>query len=146
MLEMSSPTAASISCRTKPRSPFRTRLRRLPPRRPRPPPPRGAAPREPIASVYPAAGSHIFADGRNPPGWSGWLYATAGLRIAGSRLSDHSGAHVLSRSKPDGDGDDGDGAPGASVRSTAGFEPDDLHQFRRMFRHCAAVQPHSEYR
>src|SRR5208282_5651841 len=145
MLEMSSPTAASISCRTKPRSPFRTRLRRLPPRRPRPPPPRGAAPREPIASVYPAAGSHIFADGRNPPGWSGWLYATAGLRIAGSRLSDHSGAHVLSRSKPDGDGDHGNRAPRTPIRRTTGFEPDDLHQLWRHFRYRPPVQPYSEY-
>jgi hypothetical protein len=61
----------------------------------------GAAPRESISSVYLAAGSHRFADGGNPPGRSCRLYTTAGLRIAGSRLSDHSGAHVLSGSKPD---------------------------------------------
>ncbi len=101
----------------------------------------GAAPRESISSVYLAAGSHLFADGCNPAGRHRRLYPTAGLRVAGSRLSDHSGAHVLSRRKPDRDGDDGDGAAGASIRRTAGFEPDDLHQLRRHFRHRAAVQP-----
>src|ERR1019366_9926653 len=99
----------------------------------------GAAPRESISSVYLAASCDLFADGCNPLGRSCWLYTTAGLRVAGSRLSDHSGAHVLSRSKPERDGDDGDGATGASIRRTAGLEPDDLHQFRRYFRHRAAV-------
>ena len=53
-----------------------------------------------ISSVYPAAGGDLFADGRNPPGRPCRLYATACLRAAGSRLSHHSGAHVLSRASP----------------------------------------------
>ena len=40
---------------------------------------------------------------------------------------------------PQCDGNNGDSATGASIRRTAGFEPDDLHQLRRHFRHCAAV-------
>src|ERR1035437_9958881 len=145
MLETLSPTAASISCRRTPQSLFRIRFRT----RDRPSLPRpartGAAPRESISSVYLAARCDLFADGCNPLGRHCWLYATAGFRLAGSRLSNHSGSHVLSRSKPDGDVDHGDGATGAPIRPTAGIEPDDLHQFRWHFRHCAAVQPQSEY-
>ena len=57
----------------------------------------GAAPRESISSIYLATGGHGFADGCNPPGRSGRLHPTAGFGLAGSRLSHHSGAHVLSR-------------------------------------------------
>src|SRR5208337_847372 len=146
MLETLSPTAASISCRRTSQSWFRVRLRR----RGRPSLPQvartGAAPRESISSVYLAACGDLFVDGCHPPGRNCWLYTTAGLRLAASRLSDNSGGHVLSRSKPDGDVDDGDGATGAPIRPTTGVEPDDLHQFRGHFRHCAAVQPQSEYR
>jgi hypothetical protein len=99
----------------------------------------GAQPIESIPSIYPAAGSHGFADGRNPSDRAGWLYPTACLRTAGSRLPDDSGADVLSGSKPDGDGDDCDRAAGAPVRRTAGLEPDDLHQLRRHVCHRAAV-------
>src|SRR5271154_5897024 len=137
-LEMLSPTAASTSCRTTPRSSFRTRLPR--------PARTGAAPRESVSSVHLAASCDFFADGCDPPGRSRRLYATAGLRTAGSRLSDHSGADILSRSKPERGGDDGDGATGTSIRRTAGPEPDDLLKLRRHFRHRAAVHPCSGYR
>src|SRR5580658_7754326 len=92
VLETWSPTAASISCRTTRRWWFRPHLRRPTPR----PTPRGATRRESLSPVYPAAGSHLLADGRHPVGRHGWLYTTAGLRAAGSGLSNYSGAHVLS--------------------------------------------------
>src|SRR5580698_2424910 len=136
-----SPTAASTSCRKILQLLFRTKLR---PNLPQPAR-AGAAPRESIPPFYLAARRDLFAHGCNSAGRYCWLYPTAGLRLAGSRLSDHSSAHVLSRRQPDGDGDDGDGATGTPIRRTAGFEPDDLHQLRRHFRHCAAVQSHSEY-
>src|ERR1019366_8207232 len=150
---MLSPPAASISCRTTPqsqfRATFRTKTRIKIPTRIRPSLPQaagtGAAPRESISSVYLAASRDLFANGCHPPGRHCWLYATAGFRFAAGRLPDHSSSHVLSRSKPDGDGNDGDGATGAPIRPTAGFEPDDLHQFRWHFRYCAAVQPGCEY-
>src|ERR1700674_3659123 len=118
MLETLSPTAASISCRRTPQSLFRIRVRT----RGRPSPPRpartGAAPRESISSVYLAARCDLFADGCHSFGWHCGLHTTASLRLAAGRLPHHSGSHVLSRSKPDGDGDDGDRATGAPVRST----------------------------
>ena len=56
---------------------------------------------ESIASIYLAAGGDLVADGRHLAGRYCRLYATAGLRIAASRLSDDSSAHVLSGRKPD---------------------------------------------
>src|SRR5579863_2269708 len=137
ILETSWRTAASISCRTTRRWWFRTsRPRRTP---------TGAARRESIPSIYPAAGSDVVANGCHFAGRYCQLYAIAGLGAAGSRLSDHSGGDVLSRSKPEGGGDDRDGAPGASIRPTTRLEPDDLVQLGRNFRDRAAVQPHPEY-
>src|SRR5580698_656420 len=140
MPETSSPIAPSTSCRTTPQSSFPTKLRPLL-HRPR----TGAVPRESVPSVYLAAGCDVFADGRNSSGRYGWLYPTTGLRIAGSRLSDHSSTHILSGSQPDRDGHHSHGAPGAPIRRTTGFEPDDLHEFRWHFRHRPAVQPLSEH-
>src|ERR1700683_2661492 len=94
-------TVALTSCRTTPRSSFRTL-----PQRPRP----GAAPRESVSSVHHAAGSHLFADGCDPSVGSCRVFTVAGLRPTGSRLPDHSSAHVLSRRKPDGDVDNRNGA------------------------------------
>src|ERR1700685_510578 len=115
-----SPTAASTSCRIILQLLFRTKLRPSLPQPAR----AGAAPRESIPPFYLAARRDLFADGSNPAGRYCRLYPTARLRLAGSRLSDHSGTHLLSRRQPDGDGDDGDGATRAPIRRTAGFEPD----------------------
>jgi len=109
------------------------------------PPLPGAAPRESVSSLYSAAGSHLSVDGGHPSGRHCRLFPTARLRVAASRLSDHSGAHVLSRSQPDRDGHHGNRTIGAPIRRTAGSEPDDLHQFRRDFGDSTAVQPHSKY-
>src|ERR1700683_2656136 len=76
---------------------------------------RGAAPRESISPVYLAAGCGLFADGCHSTGRDLWLYGAAGVRLAGSRLSDHPGAHVLSGSQPDSDVDNGDRAIGAPI-------------------------------
>src|SRR5580658_1642049 len=129
--ETLSPTAVSISCRTTPKSSFRASPSR--------PARAGAAPRESVSSVYLAAGCDLLADGRNPPGWPRWLYAIAGFCLAGGRLSHHSGADLLPRSKPKCGGDDRNGATGAPIRRNAGLEPDDFLELRRHFRHCAPV-------
>src|ERR1700685_2849415 len=117
-----SPTAASISCRTTLRSQFRTRLPSpitrpvtLPVPAPRPTA-LGAARREPISPVYSAHGGHLPGDGGHPVGWVGRLDAAACLLFAGGGLSDHSGAHVLSRRKSQRDGHHRNGAARASVR------------------------------
>src|SRR5208282_5505039 len=61
----------------------------------------GAAPRESISPVYFAASCYRFAHGRNPARRHCWLHPATGIGVARSRLSDHSGTNVLSRSKPD---------------------------------------------
>src|ERR1700733_2131769 len=112
---MWSPTADSTSFRTTPRSPSTTttarraaagtgiRARMEVARR------SGAVRRESVEPVYPAAGSNIAADGRDISDWRGGLYATAGVGAATGRLSDDSGAHVLSRREPRCDGHHGYG-------------------------------------
>src|SRR5208282_6529573 len=125
-------TAASTSCMTTLRWSFQPSLSR--------PAPAGARLRESVSSIHPAAGGDFSADGSHLAGRDGQLYAIAGIGSAASRLSDHSGAHVLSGSKPDGSGNDGDGAAGAPIWRAAGLEPDDLLQLRRHFGDRAAVQ------
>ena len=59
------------------------------------------------------------------------LQATARLGAAGSRLSHHSGAHLLSRRQSGGDGVVGDGAAGTPVRPGARPQADDLDELVR---------------
>ena len=90
----------------------------------------------PVASHRFAHGSAIFL-----VGVVGYTQLHLFLRIAGGRLSNNSGAHVLSGSKPRCNGDDGDGSVGTSIWRTPGFEPDDFHQFWRDFGCCSPVRP-----
>src|SRR5580704_4100866 len=142
---MLSPTAALISCRKTPPSLFPTppptTLQTSPP----PPAQTGAAPSESIESVYLAAGCDFFADGCNPTRRYCGIFSAPGFGVAGSRLSDDSGSHLLSGSEPDRNVNHRDGPPGASIWPVAGFEPDDLYQFGWHFRRCAAVQPRFEH-
>src|SRR5580704_9787350 len=138
MLEMLSPTAASINCRTT----LRWSSQTSPPRQAR----TGAAARESLSPVYFAASGDLFVDGRNPLGRHCRLYPTAGFRVARSRLSHHSSAHLLPRRQPQRGGDNGDRATGASIRGTARPEPDDFNELRWHLRDRTAVQPGGEYR
>src|SRR5580658_1341633 len=142
ILETLSLPAASTNCRTTPRSSYRTSLRQetragTTPRRARVQV--GAAPREPVSPVYSPAGCDLVAHGCHSLGGSRRLYATSGFRIAGSGLSDHSGAHVLSRRKPERGRDHGNRAARAPIRRNAGLEPDDLKQLWRHVRNRSAV-------
>ena len=95
---------------------------------------------EPLADVHPPAGGDLAADGGDPAGRHGRVPAAAGLRAAPGRLSDHPGAHVLSRREPGRDGVGGDDAARAAVRPAARPQPDDVHQLVGGLAGHAAVQ------
>src|SRR5271169_3050262 len=101
--------------------------------------PAGAARRESISPVHLATSGHRSPDGRNTLGRPRGLYTIACLRTSGSRLSDHSGPHVLSGCKPERDGDNGNRAAGTPIWRIARLEPDDVYELRGHFRHRAAV-------
>src|SRR5271156_3047960 len=92
----------------------------------------------------PASGDHAV-DGGRAAGGGGCIYATARLRAAGGRLSNHSGRNVLSGGGSRGSGFVGDFTAGAAVRSSARAEPDDLDEFVRQFGDHAAVRARPEY-
>src|SRR2546422_9793778 len=72
---------------------------------------------ESVTAVYSAAGRHHPTDGRRRSRWVGRLPAIARLRLASSRLSDDSGANLLSQRQPGGHVLLGDRASRAAVRS-----------------------------
>jgi hypothetical protein len=98
----SSPTA-STSCRTARRSSSASPRRRKPqaPARARKASSRGQGPDEPVPPVHPAADRHIAADGGDSADRHHRLPAAAHRGTAGSGLSDHAGADLLSRREPD---------------------------------------------
>ncbi len=69
-----------------------------------------------------------------------------GVGAAGSRLSDHSGRDVLSGRESRRDGVIGDRAARAPVRPGARAAADDFGEFRRQFRHHAAIQSEPGHR
>ena len=85
--------------------------------------PRAAEPRrrarrrdEPVASLHPAAGRDLAADGGDRAGRPGRLPLPAAVGAAAGRLSDHPGADALPGRQPRGDGQHRDRAAGAPVR------------------------------
>src|SRR5919197_3202489 len=88
------------------------------------PAPTGASAYESFAPVHLAAGSDLAAHGRTAVGGRCRIPRAAGLSPAAGGLSDHPGAHLLSRREPGGDGLLGHRALRAHVRADAGHDPD----------------------
>ena len=88
-----------------------------------------------------APGSDVVADGCDSAGRNRQLYAVASFGAAASGLSDDPNFDLLSGSESGGGGHDGDRSAGTAVRATAGLEPDDLEQLRRVFGHrvCSSI-------
>src|SRR5690242_13848181 len=95
---------------------------------------------ESVAPIYSAAGGDAAGAARRSPGGNRPVYAIAGFRSAWRSVPHHSGADVLSRGKPVGNGPHRDRAAGTAVRRNAGTEPDDLPQLGRGLGDRAAVQ------
>ena len=99
--------------------------------------------RESVAALHRPAGGDGPDDDRDSAGRRAGLSSVACLRPSASRLSDHSGADVLSRRRAGRHDLFHHRAAGAAVRADAGTEPDDLDEFRRQFGRHAAIQPRS---
>src|ERR1700722_5232186 len=99
---------------------------------------------EPLSSVYSPPCCDGVADDSNTAGWYRRLHAAACLRVAGGRLSNDSGGHVLSRRKPGCDGDYSNGSARTPVWRVAGAQPDDLDQLWWQLGDRSAVQPESQ--
>src|SRR4051812_5687280 len=96
--------------------------------------------REPLPSVYPTSGRDNPFDGGHSSCRIHRLSTASGFGPSPGRLPDHSGADLLSWRKSGRDGLFRDRAIGAPVRTDAGVEPGNLHQFERQFSHHAAIQ------
>src|SRR5258705_7667380 len=94
---------------------------------------------KPVEAIYSSASGHLASDGGHFACGICCVCAAAGIGAAAGGLSDDSGADVLSRGEPGGDGFVGDGAAGAAVRADSGAEPDDVDEFGRRQRGYAAV-------
>ena len=100
-----------------------------------------AATNEPVASVHPAAGRDVAADGRRSLlAGAVALPAAPGLGAAAGRLPDDPGRDVLSGRESRRHGVGRHRAARAAVRPAARLEPDDLHELRRALGHHAAVR------
>src|SRR5947209_5352651 len=86
---------------------------------------------EPLAPVHPAPGRHVAADGRDPAGWRARVSLPAAVGFARSRLPHDPDHHAVSRRESRSDDLVGDRAVGASVRTTAGTQPDVVDEFGR---------------
>src|SRR5579863_1696971 len=95
--------------------------------------------REPVSPIHHAARRDRAADGGDLTRRYRCLYPVTGLGTARGRLPHHSSRDVLSWRQPNRDGDDSNCAARTAVWSTAGAQPDDLHQFGRNLGHRPAV-------
>src|SRR5579864_707781 len=100
---------------------------------------------EPVPSFHSSPGRDIAYDVWRTAGRHRCLSATAGFGPARGGLSHDPGDDVLPRRRSHRNGVIGDCSLGATVRTSAGLEPDDLEQFARKLDHYAAVQSRSEH-
>src|SRR5580698_2582164 len=89
---------------------------------------------EPVTAVYSAASGDDTIDDRHHAVRHAGVQVPARRGAAGSRLSDHPGADLLSRRQSRRDDVVGDRAAGSAVRPDAEPEPDELGEFRRLLR------------
>src|SRR5580692_5449353 len=94
---------------------------------------------KPVEAIYSSASGHLASDGGHFACRICCVCAAAGIGAAAGGLSDDSGADVLSRGEPGGDGVFGDGSAGAAVWTDTGAEPDDVDELGRRQRDYAAV-------
>src|SRR4030088_2682607 len=92
-----------------------------------------------ITAIYSSASGHLASDGGHFACGICCVCAAAGVGAAAGGLSDDSGADVLSRGEPGGDGFFGNGAAGAAVWTDTRTESDDVDELGWRQRDYAAV-------
>src|SRR5262249_54070770 len=98
-----------------------------------------------FAAIHSPACSNVVTDCRCPSGRRCCIQTVAGVGIAASGLSDHSGCDVLSRSEPGCDVVFGYRSTRTSVRTSPRFETDDVLELVRVLCHHASVFTGSEH-
>src|SRR5882757_3317786 len=94
---------------------------------------------ESITAIYSSASGHLASDGGHFACGICCVCAAAGVGAAAGGLSDDSGADVLSRGEPGGDGFFGHGTAGTAVWTDTWAESDDVDELWRRQRDYAAV-------